>query len=99
MPSVGNLVYGVRSPGLSPHRQVTSMNRDLRKYAGQTNFRLIVGFILILFLVGDGLIYLFFGRGAAIMGIVCLMAALIPVILILFAFWFMDWIVRHNNQE
>ena len=49
------------------------MSRDLRQYARQTNFRLIVGFILLLFIVGDGLIYLFYGQGAALMGLICLL--------------------------
>ncbi|OGO11560.1 MAG: hypothetical protein A2Y53_04275 [Chloroflexi bacterium RBG_16_47_49] len=75
------------------------MSRDLRQYARKTNLRLIIGFLLILFIVGDGLIYLFYGQAAAIMGVICLLAALIPVILILMALWFIDWIVRRNNPD
>jgi len=55
------------------------MSRDLRKYARQTNVRLAVGAILVLFVVGDGLIYLFYGGGAALMGILCLLGGMIPV--------------------
>jgi O-antigen/teichoic acid export membrane protein len=75
------------------------MSRDLRKYARQTNFRLITGFVLILFLIGDGLIYLFFGRGAAIMGLICLLAVLVPIMLILAALWIIDWIARRYNTD
>ena len=75
------------------------MSRDLRQYARQTNFRLIAGFFLVLFIIGDGLIYLFIGREAAIMGLICLVAGIAPVILILFALWIIDWIVRRNNPE
>ena len=75
------------------------MHRDLRKYAKQTNIRLIIGFLLVLFFIGDGLIFLFYGQGAAVMGIVCLLAGLSPVILIVGALWLIDWIVRRNNQE
>ncbi len=75
------------------------MSRDLRRYAGQTNIRLVFGFLLVLFLIGDGLIYLFYGQGAAIMGLICLLAGLTPVILILIALWFMDWIVQRNRME
>ena len=75
------------------------MSRDLRQYARQTNFRLVAGFILVLFIIGDGLIYLFFGREAAIMGLICLVAGITPVILILLALWIIDWIVRRNNPE
>jgi energy-converting hydrogenase Eha subunit E len=75
------------------------MNRNLRKYANQTNVRLIIGFLLILFIVGDGLIFLFYGQGAAMMGFICLLAGITPVILIVIALWFIDWIVRRNNPE
>jgi hypothetical protein len=73
------------------------MSRDLRQFARQTNIRLIIGFILLLFIIGDGLIYLFFGQQAALMGVICLMAGLSPVILIIFALWFIDWIVQKND--
>jgi hypothetical protein len=75
------------------------MYRDLRKYAKQTNLRLIIGFLLVLFFIGDGLIFIFYGQGAAVMGIVCLLAGLSPVILIVGALWLIDWIVRRNNPE
>lgn len=74
------------------------MNRDLRKYAKQTNFRLVAGFLLVLFIVGDGLIYLFYGRNAALMGLVCLVAGLSPVILIIGVLWLIDWIARRNRE-
>lgn len=75
------------------------MGYDLRKYARQTNIRLIIGFILLLLIVGDGLIYLFYGRGAAIMGFICILAGLAPIVLIIIALWLIDWIVRANNTE
>ena len=75
------------------------MSHDLRKYARQTNIRLIAGFILLLFIVGDGLIYLFYGRGAAIMGLICLMGGLVPIILILAALWIIDWVGKLNNKD
>lgn len=72
-------------------------SRDLRRYASQTNVRLIIGFILILFLVGDGSIYLFYGRNAALMGLFCLLVGLSPIILILGALWVIDWVAKKNN--
>jgi hypothetical protein len=75
------------------------MNRDLRQYARQTNLRLILGFIVLLFIVGDGLIYLFYGRGAAIMGLICLLGGISPVALILAALWIIDWVAKKNNTE
>jgi hypothetical protein len=73
------------------------MGRDLRHYARQTNLRLIAGFLLLLFLVGDGLIYIFYGRNAALMGLLCLVAGLSPLVLILIALWVIDWIARSNR--
>lgn len=75
------------------------MGRDLRQYARQTNVRLVIGFILLLLVVGDGLIYLFYGRGAAIMGLICILGGLAPTILILLVLWFIDWIVRAKNPD
>jgi hypothetical protein len=75
------------------------MGRDLRQYARQTNFRLIVGFILLLFILGVGLIYLFFGQGAAIMGLICLIGALVPIVLILAALWIIDWVGKLNSTR
>lgn len=72
------------------------MNRDLRKYAKQTNIRLSIGFVLLLFIVGDGLIYLFYGPRAAITGLICLFGAVLPVILISGALWLIEWVGKHN---
>jgi len=73
------------------------MIRDLRNYARQTNSRLIAGGILILFIVGDGLIYLFFGREAAILGFICLLAGLAPLLIIWFLLGLMDWLVKRSD--
>ena len=75
------------------------MTRDLRRYARQTNTRLLLGGILILFIVGDGLIYLFYGRSAAIMGLICLIAGLAPLVVIWMVLSLMGWIVRKTNYE
>jgi hypothetical protein len=74
------------------------MIRDLRRYAQQTHTRLFIGGILLLFLVGDGLIYIFYGRGAATLGFVCLLAGLAPILLIWLALTLLDWIVRRANR-
>jgi hypothetical protein len=75
------------------------VTRDLRRYARQTNARLLVGFGLILFVVGDGLIYLFYGRGAALMGLACLAAGIAPLILIWLLLSLMGWVVKKVNEE
>ena len=75
------------------------MAKDLRKYARQTNARLIVGGILILFVLGIGLIYVFYGRGAAMMGLVCLFAGLFPLLLIWLALAGIEWLSRRANKD
>ena len=75
------------------------MTRDLRKYARQTNTRLIIGGILLLFIVGDGLILIIYGREAALMGFICLLAGLLPLILIWIFLWGMEMIVKASDRE
>jgi O-antigen/teichoic acid export membrane protein len=70
------------------------MARDLRKYARQTNVRLSIGFAVIIFLIGDGLIYYFYGQGAAIMGALCILLGLVPLLLVFLAFLAMDLVIR-----
>ncbi len=75
------------------------MSRDLRKYARQTNVRLLIGFLILLFLIGDGLIYVFYGRGAALVGLLCLGAGLVPLVLIAVILWGMEWFLKRANRE
>ena len=75
------------------------MSRDLRKYARSTNVQLAVGAFLLLFIIGIGLIYLFYGPGAAMMGFTCLLAGLTPVILIVLILLLMDWIIKRARPE
>ena len=75
------------------------MARDLRKYARQTNFRLGIGMALLLLVVGVGLIYLIWGPGAAISGLLCLLAAVVPIGLIFLSLWVLDWIQKRANRD
>lgn len=75
------------------------MSRDLRDYARKTNIRLGVGALLLLFIVGLGLVYLFFGQEAAGLGFICLLAGLSPVVLILVTFFFIDRIMRNAGRK
>jgi heme A synthase len=75
------------------------MTRDLRKYARQTHVRLIVGALLLLFVVGLGLIYYFYGGPAALMGLLCLLAALVPIALTALVLWLLDWIRKRADRD
>lgn len=73
--------------------------RDLRKYAKQTDVQLGVGAFLLLFLVGIGLIYFIYGAGAAMMGFLCLLAGLAPLLLIFLSLALLDWIYKRANRD
>lgn len=73
--------------------------RDLRQYSRQTYFRLIVGGLLVLLFIGDGLIYYFYGGEAAIAGVICIFLGLVPVIGIGLFLLIIEWIVHRANQE
>lgn len=75
------------------------MKRDLRSYARQTTFRLIAGGLILAVVVGIGLIYLVYGPSAAVTGLLCMGAGLLPVGLILFVLGVMDWVVKRANRE
>jgi hypothetical protein len=75
------------------------MTRDLRKYASQTNIRSLVGFLLLLFIVGDGLIFAIYGKESAIMGLICIAAGVAPLLLIGLVLWGMDWVVKKAREE
>ena len=73
--------------------------KDLREYARQTNVRLALGAFILLFVVGVGLIWIFYGERAAGMGFVCLLAALFPVILIRAIFLGIEWILKRARPK
>ena len=73
------------------------MSKDLREYARSTQMRLIAGFLLLVFLVGDGLIFLLYGRGAGLAGLICLLGALLPIFLVVFFLWLADRIVKNQG--
>ena len=75
------------------------MSRDLRKYARQTNARLIGGGFILVFVVGIGLIYLFYGQGAALTGLLCLVVGLIPLLLIWLMFFILEIIANRAKRE
>lgn len=75
------------------------MTRDLRKYARQTNVRLLAGFILLLFIVGDGLIYVYYGKESALLGLICILLGIAPLVLIGLTLWMIDLIVHRLDRS
>jgi hypothetical protein len=75
------------------------MTRDLRKFASQTNLRLLFGAFFLLFVIGLGLIWLIYGLPAAITGLLCLLGALLPIGLIWFFMIGLDLLVKQLNRD
>lgn len=73
--------------------------RDLRAYRRQSNFRYIVGILLLLFVVGEGLIYWFYGGNAAWLGFLCLVGGLVPLGLIYLFFQGLNLLLKKLNEE
>jgi hypothetical protein len=75
------------------------MPRNLRSYARQTNIQLILGAFILLFLVGLGLIWWRYGSYAALLGFLCLLGGLSPIVLIALILWLMEWISNRANKN
>lgn len=77
--------------------EISRVSRDLREYTKNTKTRLVIGFVALIFLVGDGLIFLFFGKESGIFGLVCMLGAFIPILLVIIFLMIADKIVKKNQ--
>ena len=75
------------------------MTTDLRQYASQTTIRLVAGALVLLFIVGLGLVWWIYGLPAAVMGLLCLLGALVPIGLIWFFLFGLDLLVKRLNKD
>lgn len=73
--------------------------RDLRGYAQKTNMTLIIGLFVLLVVVGLGLVFFFWGAGAALTGLICVGAALLPVLAVLGVIWVLDRLAKKARGE
>lgn len=72
---------------------------DLRKYAKQTNLRLIIGALALLFIVGDGLIFLIYGPGAAVTGLLCLIGGMVPILMVIGILQLMEYFLKKADKD
>jgi polyferredoxin len=70
---------------------------DPKKYNSQTRFRLILWFIILLFTLGLGMVWLIYGKNAALLGFFCLLGMGVPVGLIAIVMFGLDKIVKKNQ--
>jgi magnesium-transporting ATPase (P-type) len=75
------------------------IHRDLRKYASQTTVRLIIGGLALLFLVGLGLIWFFYGFQAALLGLLCMLGGLVPIGLVVLIMGGLDLFLKKINKN
>lgn len=75
------------------------MKRDLRKYSETTTFRVIIGGVLIIFIVGLVLIGLIYGVNSALFGLFCLLSALIPAGLIILTIYLVNRYVENEKRK
>ena len=75
------------------------MSKNLRKYAEDTNIQLVICALLLLFIVGDGLIYLIYGKEAALMGLLCLLGGVAPILIIILFMILLNWVVKQTNKD
>jgi len=71
---------------------------DFRRYRQQTNFRLIIGFLIVLLVVGLGLVFVIYGENAAIAGLLFLVISLSPVVIIVIILQVLQWIINRTRK-
>jgi len=72
------------------------MDKNKTDYAKQTRKRLVIWFLIILFTVGLGLIWLIYGLQAAVLGFFCLLGTTIPIGLIVLLLFGLDQVVKEE---
>ncbi|MCL5429396.1 MAG: hypothetical protein M1347_06325 [Chloroflexi bacterium] len=74
------------------------MLRDLRQYSKQTNLHLFAGFLFLLLVIGEGLIWTLYGAGAALFGLLCLFAAVLPIGFIWLILWLAELVLKRADH-
>ncbi|MBC7241576.1 MAG: hypothetical protein H5T60_03930 [Anaerolineae bacterium] len=70
---------------------------DPRRHRAQTERRLITAGILILFVIGGGLIYAFYGGGAWLSGMLCMGAGVLLLLLLWGVLTLLDRLSRDHD--
>jgi len=70
--------------------------RDLRKFARQTQNRLVIGLVLLVATVGIILIYFLYGKNAALFGLLCLGGVILLILIIIGFLTLMEIMAKHD---
>ena len=68
--------------------------RNLRHYMQQTRTRILLGFLVLFFIIGDGLVYVLYGREPFLMALLCSALGLMPALLIGIWLWGMEILTK-----
>ena len=68
----------------------------MRTYSRQTITRLIIGGIVVLIVVGIGLVWIFYGKEAALSALICIGLGMLPLWIILIVFFLITYILKKN---
>jgi hypothetical protein len=63
-------------------RRQSNQSFDARRYARNLEFRLVVAFFILLYGLGGALIWYFYGRAAALLGLLCITGGLLALLLL-----------------
>ena len=75
------------------------MKQDLRKYSQQTIKRVVIWGILLIFIIGNLMIFIFYGRQALLTGITCMLSGLLPLGAIYLVFLGLDYFLKKYHQR
>jgi hypothetical protein len=73
----------------TPHRPT-----DLRRHRAATDRNLLIGFFALLFVVGGGLILLFYGPGGLATGLLCMVGGAVLAGLVMLVTYGFEWLSK-----
>lgn len=76
---------------------------DMRRHRSNTDRNLLIGFFALAFIIGGALIWVFYGTGAAALGVICVaggavLAGIVMGIMVGLQ-WLSDWLERREMGE
>lgn len=72
---------------------------DARRYARNLEFRLVVAFFVLLYGLGGALIWHFYGRAAAVLGLLCISGGLLALLLLWAIMTLIGWWANREYES